>query len=198
MALGWLRVGDGAQAECVSHRAISFWLHLLAWSHVMASEEPGAYPTENNSWTSNRKGTACLAFFPLFYCNSAFTAWIPPAIKLLSGSSILTKSFPRESARRDALTAVPLVRAVLAVPQAVAPLPVGDALVQLLALELKPAAASRERRGGGRHLGSCRQQGVRKGFYETTPKHGQAAAATRRDQNLSPGPDSTRWQSLPI
>lgn len=31
--LGWLPVRDGAQAERVGHRAVSFWLHLLAWWH---------------------------------------------------------------------------------------------------------------------------------------------------------------------
>lgn len=71
------------------------------------------------------------------------------------------KSQVRHSAL-STLTAVPLVRAVLAVPQAIAPLPVGDAAAQLLALELEPAAASWERWGGGRHVGSCTQQQVRK------------------------------------
>lgn len=33
MMLGWLPVRDGAQAERVGHRAVSFWLHLLAWWH---------------------------------------------------------------------------------------------------------------------------------------------------------------------
>lgn len=93
-----------------------------------------------------------------FFFSSFFTAWIPPAIN----PPILAKSIPREGARQDplvpALTAVPLVRAILAVPPPVAALPVGDALVQLLALELEPAAAAPRRRGGGRHVGTCGQE----------------------------------------
>lgn len=93
-----------------------------------------------------------------FFFPSYFTEWIPPAIN----PPVLAKSIPREGARRNplapALTAVPLVRAVLAVPPAVAALPVGDALVQLLALELEPAAAAPRRRGGGRHVGACGQE----------------------------------------
>lgn len=70
----------GAQGECASHRATLFLLHLLT------SEEPEAYPTENNNWTSNGNGTGCSGFVFLFYCKAAFTARILPAIKLLSGS----------------------------------------------------------------------------------------------------------------
>lgn len=83
--------------------------------------------------------------------------WLPRSYKELPKGKNQTRRSPR-----PALTAVPLIRAVLAVLQAVAPLPVGDALVQLLALELEPAAASQERWGGGRHVGSCTQQQVRK------------------------------------
>lgn len=88
------------------------------------------------------------------------------------------------------LTAVPLIRAILAVPDPITPLPVGNALVQLLALELEAAAAPRERRGRGCHVGSCthRQTGRK------APRHGRAGTATSRDRLLSPGPDSTRWQ----
>lgn len=86
------------------------------------------------------------------------------------------------------LTAIPLVCAVLAVPHSITPLPVGNALVQLLALELEAAAAPWQRRGRGCHVGSCTHR----------HRQGQAGTATSRDPLLSPDPGSTRWQSPSI
>lgn len=168
---------------------------------MVAPEEPGAYPTENNKWTAAGNGTDYWGFAFLFYCISCkdFTSseapwWLPCHHKELPEGQSPANALPCPP-----LTAVPLVGAVLAVPQPIAPLPVGDALVQLLALELEPAAASRQRWGGGCRIGSCAKQRVRK------PTHGTArlplpAGRTKScaqvpaplDGNLLP---SSRWMA---
>jgi len=130
-----------------------------------------------------KKKMAHGAFFPIL------TARIPPALTL----PIPAQSIPRDGTRRGALsptlTAAPLVGAILAVPPAVAALPVGDAFVQLLAFELGPAAAAARRWGAGGHIGVCGWE--KRGENPAAP----TAVPTSLD---GVGPGSTRWQCPPI
>lgn len=85
---------DGTQAECGSDKAVQFCLHLLAWWH-QKNLELIPQKTTNGLLQGMAPITGALHFF-----FTAFPARISPAVKLLGGSPVTTKSFQKARAQQ--------------------------------------------------------------------------------------------------